>query len=130
MNYNSLESPDRKPCSHCGECCLAITCALGQAMFLIDENNVCPAIEIGEDGLYYCGLISNTAKYVTGLVGTDQWKVDLMHDVFAKFVGIGIGCTNGRQTGKEHKIDKTFIDLLGEVVEEKYGAIPIKIKGG
>jgi len=88
-------------------------------MFLIHEDAVCPAIEIGEDERYYCGLISNTANYVSALVGTGQWKIDLMHDVFAKLIGIGTSCTNGEQTGKEHKIDKTFMDLLKGVVAEK-----------
>ena len=108
---------DKAPCTHCGECCLAITCALGQAIFLIKEDAVCPAIVISEDNLYYCGLISNTAYFVSDLVGTAQWKIDLMHDVFAKLIGIGEGCTNGEQTGEEHKVDKTFIELLRETVE-------------
>ena len=56
---------------------------------------------------------------VSALVGTGQWKIDLMHDVFAKLIGIGTSCTNGEQTGKEHKIDKTFMDLLKGVVAEK-----------
>ena len=96
-----------------------MTCALGQAIFLIAGDAICPAIEIGEDNLYYCGLISNTAHYVSGLVGQEQWKVDLMHDVFVNLIGIGIGCTNGERTGKEHKIDKTFMELLKEAIEGK-----------
>ena len=112
---------EKIPCTHCGECCLAMTCALGQAIFLVEEDAVCPAINIGEDKLYYCGLMSNTAHYVSSLVGTDQWKIDLLHDVFAKLIGIGIGCTNGEQTGKEHKIDKTFMELLKETVAEVSG---------
>ncbi len=66
---------NKKPCRHCGECCLAVTCALGQAIFLIAETDVCPAIKT-EDGLYYCGLINNTADYVSKLVGTDLWKCE------------------------------------------------------
>jgi hypothetical protein len=119
MDWTKAESLGKKPCSHCGECCLAVTCALGQALFLIGENDVCPAIEKEEKGLYYCGLICDTAKFISGLVGTEQWKIDLMHDVFVKLIGIGVGCTNGERTGKEHKIDKTFVDLLHEAVAEK-----------
>ncbi len=107
-----------KLCTHCGECCLTITCALGQAIFLIPETDVCPAI-MTEDVLYYCGLISHTADFVHRLVGTEQWKIDLMHDVFVKLIGIGIGCTNGEHTKKEHVIDKTLIDLVQEVITEK-----------
>jgi hypothetical protein len=119
MNWDMPELPREKPCTHCGECCLTATCALGQAIFLIDEDAICPAIEVDENKLYYCGLINNTANYVSGLVGTDQWKIDLLHGVFAKLIGIGIGCTNGERTGKEHKIDKTLLDLVKETIEEK-----------
>jgi len=118
MNWDKPEEPKGKPCIHCGECCLAVTCALGQTLFLIGDDDVCPAIE-EEAGLYYCGLVTDTAKFVSGLVGTDQWKVDLFHKAFIKLIGIGVGCTNGNETGKEHKLDKTFLDVLQEVVEEK-----------
>lgn len=108
----------KKPCTHCGECCLAITCALGQAIFLVEAEAVCPAIEIGEDKLYYCGLINDTPYFVSDLVGTEQWKIDVLHSVFVKLVGVGIGCTNGEQTGEEHKVDKTFVELLQGTVKE------------
>ena len=104
----------KNPCNHCGECCLTITCALGQAIFLVKEGDVCPAIET-ENGLYYCGLISNTVNYVSNLVGTEQWKVDFMRELFVKLIGIGEGCTNGERTGKDHKLDKTFTEILKEV---------------
>ncbi len=38
-----------------------------------------------------------------------------MHDVFVELIGIGIGCTNGEHTGEEHKLDKTFTDIVREV---------------
>ncbi len=102
-------------CKHCGECCLTMTCALGQAIFLIKEEDVCPAIET-ENGLYYCGLISNTKTYVSKLVGVEQWKVDFMRDLFVKLVGIGVGCTNGERTGKDHICADTIPDLIQQVV--------------
>jgi len=115
MDWSKPEPPRGKLCSHCGECCLAITCTLGQAVFLIAEDDICPAILI-ENGKYYCGLVSNTADFVSSLVGTEQWKIDLFHDVFAKLIGVGVGCTNGERTGKEHKIDKTVLDLVAEYI--------------
>ena len=107
-------------CTHCGECCMTITCSLGQAIFLIKEEEICPAIEI-EGGLYYCGLISNTKQYISDLVGTEQWKVEFMSALFCKLVGIDIGCTNGEKTGKDHICPNTIpelIQLSKEVREE------------
>lgn len=101
-------------CTHCGGCCLAITCALGQALFLIKEEAICPAIET-EDGLYLCGLISNTRSYISELVGTEQWEIDFMRDLFIKLVGVGIGCTNGQRTGKDSICTDTIPDLIRQV---------------
>ena len=107
------ETTQETECTHCGECCLLLTCALGQAIFLIKEDDVCSAIEI-ENGLYYCGLISNTKQYVSDLVGTEQWKVEFMNTLFLKLVGIGIGCTNGERTGKDH----TCLDTIPELIQQ------------
>jgi hypothetical protein len=108
----------KKPCNNCGECCLSITCALGQAIFLVEEADICPAIETA-NGLYYCGLISNTASYTKHLIGEEQWKVDFMHDVFVKLIGIGIGCTNGERTGEKHEIDMTLLEIVASVASSK-----------
>ena len=106
-----------KPCANCGECCLAITCDLGQAIFLVSEDAVCPAIE--KDGeFYYCGLISNTANYVKHLAGREEWKTIFLRDVFKELVGIGIGCTNGDKTGEDHKCDLSFPEILMNVANE------------
>ena len=94
-------------CNHCGQCCLSITCALGQAIFLVAENAVCPAIEIDNESCY-CGLICNIAHYTKSLIGEEQWKTDFLKELFVKLIGIGEGCTNGELTHKEHKMEEGF----------------------
>ena len=106
---------DKIKCNHCGECCLTITCALGQAIFLIKEEDVCSAIET-ENGLYFCGLISNTNNYISKLVGTEEWKIDFMREFFVKLVGIGVGCTNGEKTGKDPICPNTIPELLQQAI--------------
>ncbi len=106
-----------KKCNHCGQCCLAITCALGQAIFLVKEDAICPAIET-DNGLYYCGLVCNTAQYTTSLVGKELWKITFLSDLFIKLIGIGVGCTNGELTHKEHKVEEGFWDVVRGVLQE------------
>ena len=78
-------------CNHCGECCLSITCQVAQVFFKIGEGTLCPALE-QEDGLYFCGLIRNTKKYVKDLVGNEEWKPIYLSRMFGQWLGIGYGC--------------------------------------
>ena len=64
-------------CCHCGLCCIEIPCQLAQVFFKIGENTQCPALE-ETDGLFYCGLIRNTTKYVSELVGGEDRKVKVV----------------------------------------------------
>ena len=119
-NNRRVEEITQTPCIQCGVCCLTITCALGQAIFLIHEDDVCPAIEI-ENGLYYCGLIANTKEYIERLVGSEQWKLKFICGLFIKLIGIGEGCTNGEKTGEEHQLNRTMLDFAREIAENKVG---------
>jgi len=105
-------------CTHCGQCCLSTTCALGQVIFLVKEDEICPAIEI-EEGLYHCGLVCNTSYYVSKLVGNEKWKIGFMNELFKKLIGIGEGCTNGQRTRQEHRCNKTFREIIDSILVEK-----------
>lgn len=86
MTIKGIES-----CTHCGQCCLSIACQLGQVLFKMKEVVLCPALE-EDNGLYYCGLISNTSKYVNDLVGNEEWKALYLSQAFGRLLGIGYGC--------------------------------------
>lgn len=90
-----LGTKTKRSCNHCGQCCLAISCQISQILFYIGENDRCPAIE-EQEGLYYCGLIQNTSKYVTELVGGEEWKAKFLKSEFSKMLGISYGCDSDK----------------------------------
>ena len=87
-------------CSHCGICCLSITCQVAQVFFKISEEALCPALE-QETRLYYCGLIRNSHKYVDNLVGTEEWKAQYFSLMFGQWLGIGRGCDSEKVNSGE-----------------------------
>ena len=84
----------RKNCIHCGKCCLSgIPCTFGQILFSITDNNPMPCPACEKDGeLYWCGLIRNSTKWLTPLVGGEKWKCEAMSDIAKIYIGIGDGC--------------------------------------
>ena len=85
----------KQTCNHCGQCCLSISCQLSQVLFKVTEDTYCPALEI-QDGYYYCGLIQNTAKYVSELVGQEEWKPSYLSQMFKNWLGVGLGCDSDK----------------------------------
>jgi hypothetical protein len=99
-----------------------VTCDIGQAIF--KSANYCPAVII-EDGLYYCRLIRDTAKYISPLVGAEDWKTQVFCEFFKKVLGIGYGCTNGVKTGEDDTRNKmTLEQIWEEIMKEPVLATP------
>ena len=47
-----------KPCIRCGGCCQSIPCIFAQVFYgLKCKGDKCPALKIGLDGKYLCGLM-------------------------------------------------------------------------
>jgi len=51
----------------------------------------CNALE-ESDGKYWCGLIVNPQRYLTDMVGEEQWKLDALAQMVSRVLGIGEGC--------------------------------------
>lgn len=51
------------PCTHCGLCCMAITCPIGQNLMQVPAQGPCPALE-WEGDESRCGLISHPDLHI------------------------------------------------------------------
>ena len=79
-----------EPCIHCGSCCRSEICYHG-VLFLNTLTPPCPALE-KKNGVYVCGLIVNTSKYVyPGFVLSEQLYEKIRKFLLEAF-DFGIGC--------------------------------------
>lgn len=105
-----------KQCEHCGQCCLSgIPCMFGQILFDITDHNPapCPACK-KENGLYWCGLITNPIDWFKPLVGNFKWKCEAMADIAGIYIGIGDGCcTNPSKKKIIQKLKTAFSGING-----------------
>lgn len=93
--------PHGEPCNNCGRCCAAELCPLASALFTTDTDDEgfapqgvpgrCPALEPGDDGSFFCGLLRNPERYFpvrAFAVGGAQ----KLRDATAILIGAGHGC--------------------------------------
>lgn len=79
----------RNSCKQCGECCKSEVCEIGLA--IVGDRLPCPALELHDDGKYYCGLVLRMSQYVD-LGENVEWKNEYFRKWFSEKLGIGKGC--------------------------------------
>jgi hypothetical protein len=80
-----------KPCVRCGLCCKTEICDPGMHLLNI-MSPPCPALE-KRNGIYCCGLIDNTAKYVyPGALSEELYSKIRQHLI--EISEFGVGCDN------------------------------------
>jgi len=87
--------PYRAPCNHCGECCKAGPCDLAADYLNAPEDKMCPALEVGSDGRFVCGLHRRPLHYINpSLIGHEDEIKELtgLPDLIAQYLGFGQGC--------------------------------------
>jgi len=80
----------RAKCTRCGNCCKNIVCDLG-VIFMGTNTTPCPALEY-KDNIYWCGLVTNTKKYIfPGIEFTDT-QIQSLRKHILKVNNFGEGC--------------------------------------
>jgi len=98
-----------KPCTQCGRCCKATPCGLA-VEFLDDVSSPCKALELHDDGKYYCGLVVHPSRYIdVGEAGA--WKDEFLGTVFASMLGIGRGCCSEAETEFVNSLAPLFAEV-------------------
>jgi len=77
-----------KLCTRCGDCCRAIPCGIGFAIF--GDHRPCAALEkYGKQ--YACGLIQHPSEFID-LGEPATWKDEWFSKMVSGMIGIGLGC--------------------------------------
>jgi hypothetical protein len=77
------------PCTHCGLCCIAIVCPVGQELMRVSKQGPCPALEWSPDNPdeSRCGLLTRPEHYVPPAVLPAVKRAPM-----PLIMGSGIGC--------------------------------------
>ena len=82
-----------EPCTQCGECCKAEACIIAEAV-LDRITTPCSALECSE-GKYWCGLITNTSKYLD--LGKGKWRYGFVGRHLKEIFKFGAGCDSAKE---------------------------------
>ena len=94
--------PYKSLCTHCGSCCLQMTCSIGRLVFKTKEGP-CPALEWRPDGTSSCGLTNDPAKFAP--MRARLKGVTVLRDAMKLSLAAGKGC---EVRLKGEAIDKEF----------------------
>jgi hypothetical protein len=106
-----------KICSKCGDCCKAIPCGIGFAIF--GDHRPCAALEKYGDK-YACGLVLHPSKYIE-LGEEAPWKDEWFSKMVGGMLGIGLGCCSSKEG------ERLSLELRERMKKFKYK--PISEKG-
>lgn len=82
--------PHGQPCTHCGLCCEATLCPLGQHVFKTDRGP-CPALSYDGGGKSVCGLIVYPEQHAS-IKCLVQHGAKALGNAAALLNGSGLGC--------------------------------------
>ncbi len=80
----------KKKCEQCGKCCKTQVCLLG-FVILRTETTPCPSL-IERDGKYWCGLITETERFVFPELKLSDEQVNLIRKHLLVVNNFGEGC--------------------------------------
>ena len=80
----------KKSCNQCGACCKKEVCLIGKVI-LGTIKTPCPAL-VKKEGIYWCGLITDTQKYVFPQLGLSNQQCDAIRCHLRMIFNFGEGC--------------------------------------
>lgn len=80
----------KQECIQCGTCCKNIVCDLG-VVLLATAKIPCPALEF-KDKKHWCGLITNTSKYIFPQLGLSAEGYETIRSHILKVNNLWEGC--------------------------------------
>lgn len=92
------------PCTHCGLCCIAVVCPIGQQLMRVPSQGPCPALE-WEGDESRCGLISHPERHIAPEI-LPRLNLSSLPDA----LGSGAGCCMSARV-IHHGIQQDFAAL-------------------